>query len=77
MTHRELIQKAMPLVNLTDKEWDLVEKHIEKQDLVLKTAFNKLIQNQSKLEIVTNYLDYFGDRLDETTPKETFELHFI
>lgn len=67
MTNRELLQKAMPLFSLSSKQWDMLVKHIEvigQTDINLYNALNKLLQNQAKIEIMDNYLDYFYDDLN-------------
>lgn len=68
MTNRELLQKAMPLVSLSKEEWTVFLRHIEEtkqneSDVcgVLETISN----NQARLEIIGNYLDYYADKLDE------------
>ena len=75
MTHRELIQKAMPLESLTDNDWDLVVRNLDKQEGKIQAVFQKMLQNQARIEMMSNYLDYFGDRLAENLPKDSLEIH--
>lgn len=70
MTHRELIQKAMPLCSLTATQWHLITQHVEKiKEQSLLQAVQILISNQTKIEITGNYCDYFADKLDEELPE--------
>ena len=64
MTNRDLVQKAMPLASLTNEEWEEVNKHLAKQSGTLFNALQTLITNQSRIEVMTNYYDYYADTLD-------------
>lgn len=80
MTNRELLQKAMPLSSLSRKEWNVLLSHLEevenlcgkKSDTyrVLETIQN----NQARMEIIGNYLDYYGDVLDDGIREESYPL---
>ena len=66
MTHRELLQKAMPLTSLSEQEWNALNDYLEKvSGNQICSILNTLVINQSRLEIISNYLDYFADKLDE------------
>lgn len=71
MTNRELVQKAMPLLSLSRKEWSILLKHIEDVERSQgdsSAAFKilqKLHTNQARIEVMGNYNDYYFDILDE------------
>lgn len=71
MTNRELIKIAMPLFSLTNEQWDIIEKHLQKissesgtNSLLFKTL-DLLFRNQCRIEISANYNEYYFDKLDE------------
>lgn len=66
MTHRELIEKAMPLVSLNNEQWELLNEHLSKQKGALYEVLDLLLTNQSRVEVMSNYNDYYGDRLDNS-----------
>ena len=70
MTNRELLQKAMQLVSLTEEEWNEIVALQNKATGCLYTALETLVSNQAKLEISSCYKDYYGDRLDEPVPEK-------
>ena len=70
MTNRELLQKALPLVSLTEKQWNAISNHIKQvKKGEVATALETLISNQAKIEVAGNYLDYYP--LNEKTRIES------
>lgn len=67
MTNRELLQRALPLKSLTEKEWNLLSDHIVKvsKDYDLMKVLEKLKTNQARVEVMGNYIEYYFDLLDE------------
>ena len=65
MTNRELLQQAMPLVSLSNSQWEQITKHLEKQKSEIVEVLNILLVNQSRLEVRSNYRDFYDDKLDE------------
>ena len=66
MTNRELVQMAMPLTSLTENEWNVLNDYLAKvSGNQISAILNTLITNQSRIEIMTNYFDAYGDILDE------------
>ena len=65
MTNRELLQQAMPLVSLSNTQWEQITKHLEKQKGEIMEVLNILLVNQSRLEVRSNYRDFYDDKLDE------------
>lgn len=60
MTNRELILKAMPLVTLSNKEWDVLTKYMEqRKETAIGNILEKLYTNQVRLEIIGNLIDYY------------------
>ena len=74
MTNRELIQTAMPLSSLTERQWEALIKHVQDINGVLHEALETLISNQSRLEIISNYSDYYGDTLNNQIGEKSFPL---
>ena len=71
MTNRDLLNKALPLTSLSEKEWNEITELQNKVTGVLLSALETLITNQARIEVLANYKDYYGDRLDETVPEES------
>ena len=71
MTHRELLNMAMPLISLTNEQWDLICEHLEKHDAELSAIIRILICNQARIEVTGNYLDYYFDSLEKQVSAET------
>lgn len=71
MTNRELLQKAMPLVSLSNEQWESVNaliKSIESKSdsgSILLESLEILTKNQSRIEITDNYREYYFDTLDK------------
>lgn len=69
MTNREILSKAMPLSSLTSDQWDELKKHDEEVErsgnTKLSAALKTLQENQSRLEVMGNYFDYYGDVIDD------------
>ena len=60
MTNRELLQKAMPLISLTENEWNVLNDYLQKvSGTQISAILDKLITNQSRIEIMSNYADYY------------------
>ena len=77
MTNRELISRAMPLRSLSKAEWKSVLKHAEKTKLTDKDAFNiinVILVNQARIEVMSNYNDYYYDKLEEEIPESSSPL---
>lgn len=71
MTNRELLQKAMPLTSLSREQWNVFQKHLESiKEPVLLSALKLLEQNQCRLEIIDNYINYYSDTLNEEVIEE-------
>ena len=78
MTNRELILKAMPMHNLTNSQWNAVQKLAEQtKDSVSASALKILLCNQSKLEIMCMLFDNCSDILGEESRKDTVELAVV
>jgi hypothetical protein len=75
MTNKDLLIQAMPLFSLSQKEWDLFLNHIEKiNDPELLQTLEKIKTNQTRLEVIGNYLDYFADVIDEPIRDESIQI---
>ena len=75
MTNRELLQKAMPLYNLTNDQWQLIENHLEKvSDGDLKSVLKTLHENQAKLETLNMVSDYYSDLYSNPIINKTYEI---
>ena len=75
MTNRELLEQAMPISTLSRQEWVAIWEYAEylektEKGSKLYNAVKQLLVNQARLEVKSNYLDYFGDRLDEEVPEQ-------
>jgi len=78
MTNRELLQKAMPLTSLTENEWNVLNDYLSKvSGTQISAILNTLVTNQSRIEIMSNYTDYFFDKLDESLPECSVELQAV
>ena len=78
MTNRELLQKAMPLTSLTENEWNVLNDYLLKvSGTQISAILNKLITNQSRIEIMSNYADYYFDTLDKSLPRCSVELQAV
>lgn len=56
-------------------DWDLFLNHIEKtDDPELLQTLEKIKTNQSRLEVIGNYLDYFADVIDEPIREESVQI---
>ena len=74
MTNRELVQKAMPLRSLSRNEWKAILNHAERTKFTDKEIFhtiNIILENQARLEILSNYHDYYFDKLEEEIPESS------
>ena len=75
MTNRELLQKAMPLKSLSEQEWNVLNDYVEKlKDNSIYVVLQTLITNQSRIEVMANYFDYFADKLDEPVTEKPLYL---
>ena len=78
MTNRELLQKAMPLTSLTENEWNVLNDYLHKvSGTQISAILNKIITNQSRIEIMSNYADYYFDTLDKPLPRCSVELQAV
>ena len=78
MTNRELLQKAMPLTSLTENEWNVLNDYLLKvSGTQIFAILDKLITNQSRIEIMSNYADYYFDTLDKSVPECSVELQAV
>lgn len=78
MTNRELLQKAMPLTSLTENEWNVLNDYLQKvSGTQISAILDKLITNQSRIEIMSNYADYYFDVLDKPLTRCNVELQAV
>ena len=78
MTNRELLQKAMPLTSLTENEWNVLNDYLLKvSGTQISAILDKLITNQSRIEIMSNYADYYFDTLGKSVPECSVELQAV
>ena len=78
MTNRELVQMAMPLTSLTEQEWNILNDYLAKvSGNQIYTILNTLKTNQSRLEVMSNYFDYYNDILDEPVRQCSVELQAV
>ena len=78
MTNRELLQKAMPLTSLTENEWNVLNDYLLKvSGTQISAILDKLITNQSRIEIMSNYADYYFDTLDKPLLRCSVELQAV
>ena len=74
MTNREIIAKAMPLYNLTNSQWEEINKLIEHtKEKVLLSAIKTLVTNQARIETMCVIFDCNNDLLDNIVREETTE----
>lgn len=75
MTNRDLLLQAMPLCTLAENEWDIFLHYLDKTDnATLRQTLNKLKLNQSRLEIIANYLDYFSDTIEQPLKEKSIPI---
>ena len=78
MTNRELLQKAMPLTSLSEQEWNALNDYLAKvSGNQISAILNILITNPSRIEIMTNYFDAYGDILDEPVRQCSVQLQAV
>ena len=78
MTNRELLQKAMPLTSLSEQEWNALNEYLPKvSGTQISAILNTLITNQSRIEIMSNYFDAYGDILDEPIRQCSVQLQAV
>lgn len=72
LTNRELLMNAMPLSSLSREQWKVIFKHLESLERSNKTDLLEVLQtlcsNQSKLEVINNYTEYYFDTLNNSVP---------
>lgn len=72
LTNRELLLNAMPLSSLSREQWKVIFKHLESLERSNKTDLLEVLQtlcsNQSKLEVINNYTEYYFDTLNNSVP---------
>jgi hypothetical protein len=65
----------MPLLSLSEKEWEKLNYYIENvKDNDLQNILQKLQINQSRLEIINNYNEYYLDKLSEPVSECSLQL---
>lgn len=78
LTNRDLMRNAMPLVSLSRKQWSLILKHTENIECAgdgeLFKTLETLIDNQSRLEVIGGYVEYYKDTLDEPVSDKAVRL---
>lgn len=75
MTNRELLLQAMPLYSLSEEEWNLFISHLDKvKNPQLLQILEKIKTNQSRLEVIGNYLDYFADAMEEPVRVDSVQI---
>ena len=78
MTNRDLMIKAMPLNTLSRSQWKTILKHIEEIEhsgnKELLTALETLHTNQARLEVMSNYNDFYCDLMDEPVREESISI---
>lgn len=78
MTNRELVQMAMPLTSLSEQEWNILNEYLTKvSGNQIYTILNTLKINQSRLEVMSNYFDAYGDILDEQIRQCSVQLQAV
>ena len=65
LTNRELLMNAMPLSSLSREQWNVVLTHIQSTNGEVHKVLDTLIANQSKLEVISNYKEFYYENLDE------------
>lgn len=65
LTNRELLMNAMPLSSLSREQWNLALAHVQSTNGEVHKVLETLIANQSKLEVISNYKEYYYENLDE------------
>ena len=75
LTNRELLLNAMPLFSLSRNQWNIILQYASSQSGELSKALEVMITNQSRLEVIRNYRDYYDDKLDEQVCNESVELN--
>lgn len=66
MTNKELLLQAMPLCTLSRNEWDIFLHYLDQiNNATLRLTMEKLKINQSRIEVIGNYLDYFADTIEQ------------
>lgn len=64
--------QAMPLYTLSEAEWDLLISHLENiDDLHLLQLLDKIRLNQARLEIISEYIDYYADLIDQPVKEKS------
>ena len=71
LTNRELLLNAMPLVSLSRKQWNLILDHIQGTNGELLKVFETMIGNQSKIEVISNYLEYYYEHIEDPVNEES------
>ena len=78
MTNKELMIKAMPLNTLSNAQWKIITKHVEEIERSgnkeLLDALDALQTNQARIEVMSNYNDYYSDVMDEPVRAESISI---
>lgn len=70
LTNRERMITAMPLTNLSKNQWNTLLKYIdrlennEQTNKMLLSTLKVLRTNQARIEVMSDYYDYYGSELD-------------
>lgn len=80
LTNLELLKNAMPLKSISRSQWKSLLQHleivegIEGEDSDLVIALKTVLENQSKMEIISNYNFYYHEELNKPVPEESITL---
>ena len=79
LTNRELVRNAMPLIGLSREQWNSLLEHCEELTVssgnhILIDALKTLVVNQSRLEVINNYLEYHIDKIDSLITEKSSRL---
>jgi len=80
LTNRELLSVAMPLRSLSRKQWNDVVRHVENvecsegNESTLVTALRRLCLNQARIEVMSNYTEYYSDTMEEQVCENSYQL---
>lgn len=74
MIQKDLLKIAMPLVSLSQEEWNVLNSFVEntKTKPELHKVLTTLCSNQAKIEVAANYSFFYN--LEEALPDKSIEL---
>ncbi len=79
-TNRELLQKAMPFVSLSRKEWNALAETVDKlsaDNPKLHKICETLVTNQARIEVLGKYLFYYRETQDCPVTDESLEISIV